>query len=182
MELATQALEALDVMDFPPLGAMISPLADDAPAQEALPPRPRRGEPLPAETLPEAISANWSRLAHVPLDQEAFDKLCRMAARQPGWRGAGSRPLRASALKHFIDFWSEVSPSAATPQFALLPTGHLQALWTNDKRQRMDLEFTEDSRVYFGILNGRRRLEGVELISSLTKILLAHPGNPLRWS
>lgn len=189
MRLTTQALEAFEPIEFVLAGASISFLSqvslEDREMQPALRHRALRqlGEPdvVSAETLPEAIKRNWSRFAHSGLDEQAFAKLQRMASREAGWRGPGSLSLRASALKSFLSFWGHVRESASMPQFALLPTGHLQALWTSSRGQRMDLEFTGDSRVYFGLLSGRRRVEGVESLTSLAKILLAHPEKPLRW-
>ena len=134
-----------------------------------------------SNSLPPAIVSNWSRLATATLSEAAYKKIFRMARRGDGWRGKGSRSLRPSSLRNFLGFWAMVCRVASSPQFALMPNGHIQALWSQSDRRRMDLEFAEDNRVYFGILDGRRQHEGIEGMQVLKELLLAHPSKPLGW-
>ena len=199
MDFDSQAVQALEVVDFGIAGAAAIAFANDRPDQEAQvhhrlsitsppldsalirldSPPTKPGSP---NALPEALGANWSRLAKATLDQDSFQKLVRIANRPDGWRGAGSRSLRPGALRHFLEFWMRVQNGAAFPEFSLLPNGHLQALWSSSDRRRMDLEYTESNRIYFGVLNGRRLHEGVETIDVMATLLLAHPSRPLKWS
>jgi len=199
MHFDSQALQALEVVAFDLLGAQVLSFADDTPKHEPSV-RDRMPNPVPPVEaapqaiapnwtslassdgpLPEAISANWSRLATASLNHAAFVKIVRIASRPDGWRGAGSRSLRPGALRHFLESWARVRHASIPPQFALLPNGHLQALWTAGDRRRMDLEYTETNRVYFGLLNGRHSHEGVEALNAIEKLLLAHPSRPLMW-
>lgn len=195
MEFDSHALQDIEVIDFEFVGARVisftedrrksasltrstKPTPSEEEASEAIVPRWTRSE----EAMPVAITANWTRLAKAKLGRDAFLKIVRIASRPEGWRGAGSRSLRPAALRHFLEFWISVRHASAPPQFALLPNGHLQALWTSSDRRRMDLEYTESNRVYFGVLNGRSSHEGVEALSVIEKLLLAHPSRPLTWT
>jgi hypothetical protein len=133
------------------------------------------------ETLPPAIRENWSLLARAKLSEPFFERLSRMAKRPLNWRGVGSRPLSTSSLAQFLHFWSKIASRSEEPDIALMPSGNLQAEWYRNSRHHLDLEFNEDGRGFFFLMDGAAVNEGVEPFDSLAETLLARASKPLKW-
>jgi hypothetical protein len=133
------------------------------------------------DSLPIAIRDNWSLLARSGLREPFFDRLARMAGHRADWRGAGSKALTSASLAQFLAFWMKVKQAASEPEVALMPNGNLQVEWYRNARHHLDVEFTEDGRAFFGLLDGDAVHEGVEALDRLADWLLARPSKPLKW-
>jgi hypothetical protein len=135
----------------------------------------------PAEALPSAFVANWTRLGRSKISTRLYVRLSTMARLPIGWGGAASLPLSSGSLRNFLDFWKLVREHAVEPDAALAPSGRLQVEWYRSERRHADLEFGEDARVFFGLFDGPYVQEGVDSAANLAKLLLTRSGAPLRW-
>jgi len=106
-------------------------------------------EAAPSETnlLPESIFESWGSINRVGMSVRMYGDLVRLASVRDGWRGPGSRALRAGSLKSFLDFWALVRSDAKEPEIALAPDGTIHAEWFASNRNRLDAKFSE--RVWF---------------------------------
>lgn len=154
----------------------ISPTGEHTPfAQESL------GAEVIADAMPFSLLANWSRIALANLSQEVFDRLVYLARRPVGWRGPGSRALSSGSVREFLEFWMTVRDKAREPALALTAAGGLHAEWFKSSRRHLDLQFSGDGRIFFGLFDRGRLLEGVDDAKNLKELLNAHLSRPLKW-
>lgn len=136
-----------------------------------------------ASSMPEQLVATWQQLAKSRLPIETFRIVIRLARMRSGWRGPGSRPLHARSLAAFLHFWRGIVEHAAPPDLTLTPAGNLLAQWFRDDRHYLDLEFTPDDRIYFGLFDGASASEGVDRPLAVQQMLSNRAsGRCFRWS
>lgn len=132
--------------------------------------------------VPGAILANWEALAASNISEDVYQYLVKLARKQDGWRGPGSRALRAGSLRYFLHFWQGVKDTAVEPELVLLPNGGLQAEWFKGNKQFVEIEFRVDGLVLFGIFDGVTVLEGqANLIEIRDALLHRRQGACLKW-
>jgi hypothetical protein len=136
---------------------------------------------IEANSVPDSLLTFWTRIARSDMSIRMFGELVRIAAQPAGWRGRGSRGLRAASLRSFLDFWSAVRDDASEPELSLVPDGSLLAEWFKSERQRLDVRFVDHS-VLFGLFANNRVLEGAEKRETVAQILKSHQLKPLTWS
>ena len=143
------------------------------------------GRPIEAlsgtDSLPESIWTSWGRIAQANMSVRMLGDLVRIAAAGDGWRGAGSRALRAGSLANFLEFWSLIRADAKEPELALAPDGSLHAEWFESQRRRLDVRFA-DKHVFFGLFSNNTIVEGVDDLKTVAQILRLHRAAPLKWS
>jgi hypothetical protein len=105
----------------------------------------------------------------------------KLARREPGWRGPGSRSLDAGSLRAFLEFWKLVRDSAVEPQLTLTPNGRLQAVWFRNSKRVLDLEFVDTGDIYFGLFDGRSIQEGIDVANQLAIMILNRASEPMKW-
>jgi hypothetical protein len=138
-------------------------------------------QPISPNSLPDALLSNWNRIAQANMSVRMYRDLVRLAMQPSGWRGPGSRGLRAGSLKSFLEFWMAVRDSAVEPELTLAPDGSLAAEWFKSPRQRLDTRFLDHIAI-FGLLMNNNVLEGAETRDTVASILKAHQAKPLTWS
>jgi hypothetical protein len=137
----------------------------------------------PSETslLPESIFESWGTINRVGMSVRMYGDLVRLASVPDGWRGPGSRALRARSLKSFLDFWALVRSEAKEPEITLAPDGMIHAEWFESNRKRLDARFSERG-VVFGLFAQDKIVEGVDSVEVVSQILKLHGSKPLSWS
>jgi hypothetical protein len=142
--------------------------------------RPYGSSVAATASLPESITANWSRIAKADMSLGMFNRLVRLAAQPGGWRGPGSAPLQPSSLSRFLTFWTIVRDEAKEPELTLAPDGTLHAEWFRSEKQRLDIGFS-DPKIVFGMITGNSILEGAENLITVAQILRHHQARPFAW-
>ena len=132
-------------------------------------------------SMPRSVSDNWYSLLTSGLSDGAQTRLRRLAQLDDGWHGRGSKALQSASLKNFLLFWRIISENAIEPFLTLTPNGHLYTEWHRNWRRHLDLEFTEDHTVYFGLLDRHYVNEGLDRRSEVARIFLSRTSNPFRW-
>jgi hypothetical protein len=110
-----------------------------------------------------------------------YGDLVRLASLSDGWRGPGSRAMRAGSLKSFMDFWALVRSEAKEPEITLASDGTLHAECFSSYRKRLDAKFSERD-VVFGLFANDKIVEGVDNVQTVAQILKLHLSRPLSWS
>jgi hypothetical protein len=141
----------------------------------------RRTVPAPSLATPSTISINWTRLSRAGLTPEAYSQLLKIATRNDGWRGPGSRALRSLSFVGFLNFWPLICVQAVEPEFTLLPNGNLGAEWYKNSQRHLDMEFIDAQMAYFGFFSGATEIEGKANIQVIAQLLTSNSANPLRW-
>jgi hypothetical protein len=131
--------------------------------------------------LPETILNNWGSIVRGAMSVRMYGDLVRLASFQDGWRGPGSRSLRAGSLNNFLRFWGLVRSYAKEPEIALAPDGSLHAEWFASERKRLDAKFSERD-VVFGLFANTVIVEGVDDVKNVVQILSLQRSRPLSWS
>jgi len=183
MSRSTSAAEQtiLDVSDSGRVPGRVPDLLRDQPQPTTTVSEGRQAEP-PSTTssVPTSIASSWSEIAQADLTVQLYDRLLQIAAAPAGWRGPGSKPLKAESLQSFLTFWLEVRSDAAEPELALAPDGTLHAEWYHSHRKRLDIRFG-GSQLVFGLFANNLIHEGTERANTLASLLKSHPSKPLRW-
>jgi len=135
---------------------------------------PERSSQMTA--LPQIIERNWSRIALADLTVGLVSRLVSAAAATERNR----KPLSEKALERFFRFWRSVKDQASEPEIVPTPDGGLHAEWFKSPSQRLDIKFSE-SNVFFGLINGKKILEGAYDQDTVAAILKNNPSQPLRW-
>jgi len=140
-----------------------------------------RGTTQDAEAMPRALSENWSRLAISKLSSWGFERLLRLAAKEDGWRGPGSKALMSEPVRAFLDFWIEMRDHASEPDLALTARGTLLAEWYRNSQRHLDIEFVSRKKLLFGLFDGQSVYEGIDSLRAVVLWLANHQSKPLRW-
>ena len=74
-----------------------------------------------------------------------------------------------------------ISGEAAEPFLSLTPDGHLYAEWHASWRRHLDVEFTADGQVYFGLFNNGNILEGKLKLDDFHPMITGGGQNPFCW-
>lgn len=122
-------------------------------------------------SIPESFTKNWRLFANSGLSENSYTYLLKLAKKQEGWRGQGSKALNTESLASFLRFWLDIKKIASEPEFVLLPNGNLQTEWYKDDKHFTELEFQPDNRVLFGIFDGKDEIEGEAQQREVTTIL-----------
>jgi len=166
----------------PKLGGQPWHIAQNAPTEVALQPVIVTSDKSVAEvtSLPTVIADNWTRLGKAGLSVSLYSRLLKLAAPRNEHVLPRKAALRKTSLKDFLEFWMQIRQDAVEPELTLAPDGCLYAEWYRSPHRRLDVKFS-DRVTHFGVIDGRRILEGAETLSSVASILRHHHSKPLKW-
>lgn len=159
----------------------IEPVADQS-VSAIVGPRKFSGLETKSEAIPAAIAANFFQFADAELTAQFFTRLVRLAQRREQDVSVGHQ-LASGSLSHFLKFWKLISDHSKEPEVFLLPNGNIQAEWASEKRTLI-IEFRSSGDMFFGVVDGRARLEGAETarrMGYLANLLKSRRPNPLTW-
>ena len=138
--------------------------------------------PTNSNVVPDTIRENWQALANSCLSDRSYLHLLKLAKKEHGWRGLGTRSLDGRSLGQFLSFWTNARSHAIEPEFALLPNGNLQAEWYRDDHHFTELEFRSDGLVFFAFFDGSSEIEGLARLTEIQPLIEARDYRYLRWS
>lgn len=130
--------------------------------------------------LPIAIQSNWFEWQRAALGENSKRRIATFAAEREGWLGEGTHPLTQRSLNDFLTFWRLIAHAASEPEFALAPTGHLQAEWHRDWRHHLEILFLGDGRVRYSALFGKNTHCGECGVGKLKDVILSLSSRLLR--
>lgn len=138
--------------------------------------------PTNSNVVPDTIRENWQALANSGLSDRSYLQLLKLAKKEHGWRGLGTRSLDGRSLGQFLSFWAKVRSHALEPEFVLLPNGNLQVEWYRDDHHFTELEFRSDGSVFFGFFDASSEIEGSARLVEIQPLIEARRYRYLRWS
>jgi len=130
--------------------------------------------------VPETIMGNWQLLAQAGLTTKTYAYIFKLASKNDGWRGHGSRPMNAQSLAAFLQLWNQIAEFAQEPEFVLMPNGNLQIEWYRDDNHFVELEFQPNNKIIFGMFDGETVIEGVAHVKEIVPLLQQRNFNPLK--
>jgi hypothetical protein len=139
-----------------------------------------KADVVSSSAMPSAILHSWGNIAKAQMSVVFYRRLVQLANAKAGWRGPGSKPLDAVAIKTFLRFWTLVRENAAEPELSLVPDGTLLAEWRKSDHHRLDVRFASQL-TFFGLLTPKNVIEGADSMSTVATILSLHPLKPLSW-
>ena len=150
------------------------------PSISEFPPQKKIESPK-TNSLPDSLRDNWNSLGTSCLSDDMYKKISALARKPNHWRGAGSKKLSSQSLSNFLLFWRTIRDKASEPFLTLAPSGNIYAEWHASWRRHLDLEFTPNGKVYFGLFNGGHTVEGKDKLCEVINSMLSRRQNPFRW-
>jgi hypothetical protein len=132
--------------------------------------------------MPDSLRDNLLGLRTSNLQEQIHSRLWFLANKPDRWRGAGSKRLNSESLRNFLRCWRKIAADAAEPFVTLAPNGNVYAEWHASWRRHLDMEFSSDGKVYFGLCHNGDTVEGKDDLEEVLNAMLARRKNPFRWT
>ncbi len=136
-----------------------------------------------SDTVSTAVLANWNKLRRSGIGQSLYARILWLASQRLEGHRLGLRPLSSRSLRCFLEFWQAFRERLNEPEIFLLPSGCVQAEWS-DRNSLLAIEFRDDGRLLYALVDRGSVQDGIENYSTagtMVAALEARPRNPFRW-
>lgn len=148
------------------------------------PATPPTAEPRGTSTIANAIRDNLYALARANITPELYSRLVSLAQARETDAQDSMRPLVASSLRSFLEFWKLAQSDAREPGLFLLPNGNIQIEWTRGK-SILVIEFRGDQEIFFSLVDKSAHIDGREgnrQMTYLVDFFRFRPSSPMMWA